>query len=154
MKFIFNSKLCFIEDQLTQEELIDKITPILIEQNLVNDDFAEQLKIREQEFPTGFDLEWIGVAIPHVEAKHIKKSAFWCAVMKEHCTWTNVETDEPLNVRLLFGLLMSDAGKQIDLLQWITGCFRNKEFLEQLVNSKDENQLYQMLNEELQKINI
>ncbi|MGL5721612.1 MAG: PTS sugar transporter subunit IIA [Brevinema sp.] len=154
MSITFNENLCFIEDSLTQEGLINKVAPVFINQGLVENDYAQALIAREQNFPTGFNLGFMGVAIPHVEAKYVKKSALWIASIKQGCTWKNAEDDDDVLVHLCFGLLLADSNKQIEFLQWVSSCFRDQEFLTALTNASSTKELYSMLEKRMKNDNI
>ena len=149
MTIEFNERLCFIEDDLEQEELINKVSSIFMDQNLVTDTYAEALINREKEFPTGFDLGFLGVAIPHVEEKYVKKNALWIASVKKGCTWKNNEDNSEIQVHLCFGLLLSNPNEQLKFLQWLSACFQNKEFLLTLSKAENRDELHLLLDKRL-----
>lgn len=64
------------------EELLDDVSDLLFDRNLVHESFREAVKERERLFPTGMNTIRFGVAMPHVEPLHVAKNGI-CVVNLE-----------------------------------------------------------------------
>ena len=53
-------------------DFFDKISDILYEKGYVKETFKNAIKKREEEFPTGLQVESLGIAIPHTDSLHVK----------------------------------------------------------------------------------
>ncbi|WP_051006568.1 PTS sugar transporter subunit IIA [Liquorilactobacillus vini] len=60
---------------ITFEDAIDSLSKNFLKRDLVTKDYADAVKKRENKFPTGLPTMPIGVAIPHTDAKYVKKNS-------------------------------------------------------------------------------
>lgn len=72
---LFDKELVFCLTAKSQEELFYQVADLLEERKIVNPSYKEALIKREQSFPTGLDMEFLGkdlpnVAIPHTDIEH------------------------------------------------------------------------------------
>lgn len=154
MDLFFNEKYCFHFDEITQEELFEYVGNILIVDQVVTNEYVEAIRERERVYPTGFDLQEIHVAIPHVESKYINKNGIWCAAIKNGCKWYNIEEEtEELNVTLIFGLLITNSNQQIELLQRVTKAFRQIDKLKKISTLENRKDIHNMLLNDFDFIN-
>lgn len=66
-------------DADTGEQVLDNVCDHLLKKGFVHDSFREAVKERERIYPTGIKTMRYGVAIPHVEPRHVIRNAI-CAV--------------------------------------------------------------------------
>ena len=66
----------------TRDEVLNNISKVLIEKDIVKESFAEGLLKRENEYPTGLPVGEYNVAIPHTYPEHNKEIAVTIAVPK------------------------------------------------------------------------
>ena len=90
----------------TKQELLKNLAETLFEKGYVNDGFAKAILEREEEFPTGLQLEKTAVAIPHTYSEYVKKPFIYVDVHSNGdfrcgsrcslrcCSW-NLRTEEP-----------------------------------------------------------
>ena len=149
MHELLNEKYCFYYDNISQKDLFIQVGKLLQQDQIVSDNYTEALIDREKEYPTGFDLQEISVAIPHVAAEYIKKNGIWCAVVRSGCDWVNIEDEtEQLSVNIVFGLLISDSNQQLELLQKITKIFRKIDVLKEISQLSTSKDIFQTLTKE------
>lgn len=138
--------LCFPHQSFeNSDEVFHFIAPILINKKFVTEDFENQLKIRERSNPTGFDLEYMGIAIPHVDAQYVQQDGLWIMTFKEPCDWTNAETNEKLKISIIFGLLISNPHSHIDMLQKLTNIFPQISIIQELSQIDNSSELCNMI---------
>lgn len=98
-------------------ELYQDVGQELFERGFVTADYGKQLCMREKDFPTGLVTKFGNVAIPHTDAKYVKKPFIYAIRLIE-----DVETyrmDQPeiaIPVKLLFVLGFTKSEDQLVLL--------------------------------------
>ncbi len=132
----------------TYEDVMRQLGGQLIEQGYAKESYIEALIQREAEFPTGLDIDGIGVAIPHTDAIHVKKAATVIATLKEPVEFIQMGTDdEPVKTELIFMLAVEDPKAHLDQLQRIIGIIQDQEVLKKLLSAKDEESIIEIVKE-------
>jgi len=119
----------------TAEDVIRELGDCLLSQGLVKDDFVNATLAREAEMPTGLPLGGsINAAIPHVDIEYVNQSALALATLTQPVTFHNmVDPDEPVPVRLVIMLALSQPKSQIEMLQRVAGILQDTAVVEQLM---------------------
>ncbi len=100
----------------------------------MKDSFLEGITNREQEFPTGLEVNQIGFAIPHTDSAHVNSSQICFASLKEPLVFSDMtDKSHEIPVRLVFMLAMSQPHEQIDTLQNLVSLFQNEEKVNELL---------------------
>ena len=99
-----------------REEMFNEIGTVLIEKGMVKPAYIEEILKREESFPTGIDLGYMQVAMPHVEAKHVNDNAMFVVTTKKGVEFENAEDDGIVNSKIIFGLIVKDSEKHLDFL--------------------------------------
>ncbi|POT55506.1 PTS suar transporter subunit IIA [Citrobacter amalonaticus] len=119
------------------DEIIRQLAQPLINDELVVGDFAEHVLKREENFPTGLPTEPIGVAIPHTDHKHVRRNAIALGILPEPVLFADMGGEpEPVPVRIIFLLALSESNKQLNALGWIMEMIQDSTFMESLLNMK------------------
>ena len=63
------------------EDIFEQLGGVLTSEGYTKDSYVEALAAREKEYPTGLDIDGIGVAIPHTAVTHVNKAATAVAVL-------------------------------------------------------------------------
>lgn len=125
----------------TYEDVMEQVGGAFIQEGFCKETYVEALKKREAEFPTGLDIDGIGVAIPHTDVSHVNQQGTAIAVLEKPVTFALMGTDDQTtNVRLVFMLAVKDPNAHIDKLQGILAIIQDKAVLKKLleVNTKEE----------------
>lgn len=130
-----------------QDELFNKIFEILYEKGCVTKDYKEAVKIRENEYPTGFELDGYGIAIPHTDAEYSKKNCLLVCKLKDEVTFRDAESLNPLKVKLIFALTFENNSKDahIDTLAKLMALINSKEKTNKIINSNSCEEIYREL---------
>ena len=130
-----------------QDELFDKIFEILYEKGYVTKNYKEAVKIRENEYPTGFELDGYGIAIPHTDAEYSKKNCLLVCKLKDEVIFKDAETLNPLKVKLIFALTFENNSKDmhIDTLAKLMALINSKEKTNKIINSDSCKEIQQEL---------
>ena len=120
----------------------------VIKEGYAKESYIEALIHREQEFPTGLDVDGFGVAIPHTDVSHVIKPGIAIAVLDKPVTFVQMGTDdETVEVQLVFMLSVVDPNAHIDQLQRILEIIQDTAVLEQLLKVKNTEQIIEIIKE-------
>lgn len=123
------------------DELIKKIAQPLIDAEDVTAEFADQVILREQNFPTGLPTEPFGVAIPHTDAKYVHNNKVTIATLKHPIKMEIMGgmDDTLIDVSLVFLLALGQSNKQLNILQKLMKVLPEEELLKRIKSgTKDE----------------
>ncbi|EHA1006080.1 PTS sugar transporter subunit IIA [Clostridium perfringens] len=129
-------------------DFFDKISDILYEKGYVKETFKNAIKKREEEFPTGLQVESLGIAIPHTDSLHVNKPGIVFVRFDKSIVFKSMDGNGTVNVEMAFVLLVTDKNKQVPLLQKLMGLVVNNEVMNNLKIDKNEN-IIRILEEEL-----
>ena len=108
----------------------------------VTDEFEVNVKKREDNFPTGIQLEDFAVAIPHTDAEYVKEEFIAVAVFKEPVKFSSMEDASAiLDVRAAFMLGLNQPHSQLEVLTELMGIFQDKERMAKIINSSSKEEL-------------
>ena len=130
-----DKELCLLQLEVKdQKELFQVMSEQLKNAGCVKDSFLEGITNREQEFPTGLEVNQIGFAIPHTDSAHVNSSQICFASLKEPLVFSDMtDKSHEIPVRLVFMLAMSQPHEQIDTLQNLVSLFQNEEKVNELL---------------------
>ena len=130
-----DKELCLFQLEVKdQKELFQVMSEQLRNAGCVKDSFLEGITNREQEFPTGLEVNQIGFAIPHTDSTHVNSSQICFASLKEPLVFSDMtDKSHEIPVRLVFMLAMSQPHEQIDTLQNLVSLFQNEEKVNELL---------------------
>ena len=130
-----DKELCLFQLEVKdQKELFQVMSEQLKNAGCVKDSFLEGITNREQEFPTGLEVNQIGFAIPHTDSAHVNSSQICFASLKEPLVFSDMtDKSHEIPVRLVFMLAMSQPHEQIDTLQNLVSLFQNEEKVNKLL---------------------
>jgi PTS system galactitol-specific IIA component len=135
-------------DAKSYQDVFKQLGGTLIQEGYAKSSYIEALIAREAEFPTGLDLNGIGVAIPHTDVTHVYQSGVAIAVLKEPVTFIQMGTDdEQVQVRLIFMLSVVEPNAHIDGLQRILEIIQDQQLLQQLLEVKDAPKIIELIKE-------
>ena len=130
------------------KEVFEQLGGILTHEGYTKDSYVEALIAREQEYPTGLDIDGFGVAIPHTDVSHVKKAATGVAVLKKPVTFIQMGTDdEEVDVKLVFMLSVENPNAHIDELQKLLAIIQDTAVLEQLSKAEDAKKIIEIMKE-------
>jgi len=140
--------LIFLDVEITeQKELLEYMAKCLHESGNVNEIFIKEVVNREQKFPTGLQIEDIGVAIPHSDIEHVNNPAVAMAVLKEPVGFYSMENSEKIvAVNIVFMLAINDGNKQLELLQEITSLIQSKDTMNNIIKADTKEEILENIN--------
>ncbi len=130
-----------------QKNLLEYMAKELNRFESVNEKFIEKVIEREQEFPTGLQLEDIGVAIPHSDIDYVYMPAVAMAVLKDTVNFCSMENnDKTVPVSIVFMLAVSDGNKQLELLQEIMRIIQSKTAIKNIIKASTKEEVLKAIN--------
>ena len=130
---------------IPKKKLLKGLAETLFSKGYVKDDFAKAILAREEEFPTGLQLEKTAVAIPHTYSEYVKKPFIYVVKLAKPVTFIQMGTsDVEVNVHFVIVLGISEPKNQTGLLVELMNVFGQEKFIEQLQNGQTEEEIYNL----------
>ena len=132
----------------TWEDVMKSLGQKLIDEGYTKESYIDALITREKDFPTGLDIDGLGVAIPHTDVSHVNKAGIAIGVLKKPVTFIQMGSDdEEIGVKLVFMLAVTDPNAHIDELQRIIEIIQDKDVLEKLFTVTDKDTIIEVIKE-------
>ncbi len=123
-------------------DIFKKMGGALTEKGITKDSYVQALIEREADYPTGLDIDGLGVAIPHTPIDHVNEAATCIGVLKKPVEFMEMGTDDEfVDVELVFMLAVVNPSAHIDQLQRIVTIIQDKDVLETLKKTKDAREI-------------
>lgn len=130
------------------EDVMGRMGGTLVHEGYAKKSYVEALIAREKEFPTGLDVNGVGVAIPHTDVSHVNKEGTAIGVLKQPVAFTQMGTDdEKVEVRLVFMLAVVNPDAHIDQIQRIVAIIQDTAVLNRLLEVNDAKQIVEIIRE-------
>lgn len=130
----------------TYEDVMDQVGGTFIKEGYCKESYKEALKNREKEYPTGLDIDGVGVAIPHTDVSHVNKQGTAIAVLKKPVTFVQMGTDdETTQVSIVFMLAVKEPSTQVEKLQRIIEIIQDTTVLEKLKEAKNAAEVIEII---------
>lgn len=153
MTELINRKNVYISSASSKEELFEELYENLKKSNLVNDNFFEMVKEREENYPTGMDMSLVSdrlpnIAIPHTEPEACNVTRVIPVKLKEKIKFNDmIDPEKELDVSFIFMILNNEGGKQTDVLAKIMDFVTKTEDIEKLYELDDVDKIYEFIKE-------
>lgn len=143
--FILKKEYIFLSlEGKTKEEVLKEIAKKALEVNVVSsaDEYFEGLLERENEVTTGFGN---GIAIPHARVDAVLKPALLVAKLNNKIDWKALD-DNPVELILTIAMPSTNEGNlHLKILAELSRKLMHEEFVNKLLSSATENDLYNVL---------
>jgi len=134
--------LIWLNSQIeTPTQVFKQISNKGVDLGYVNETFLNKIKEREENYPTGLQLEGYGVAIPHTDADSIREQFISIVIPENGVTFKRMDdVDKEVEAHAIFVLGLNSPDNQLNALQELMQMFQNGEVIENLrqANSKKE----------------
>lgn len=140
----FNHQIALLKKNVSSKEVaFQMLADELMKNDCINQDFLANIIKREEIFPTGLEINGIGVAIPHTDSEYVKESQVGFMSLEKPLSFLEMGTnDKEVSVSLLFMLALKEPHEQLEMLQRLIEMFQQEGVLELLmkVDQKEEYQ--------------
>ena len=132
----------------SSQEVFQQMGGALTREGYTKDSYVAALSEREKGFPTGLDINGIGVAIPHTDVSHVNKSGIAIGVLKEPVLFVQMATDdEVVKVKLVFMLSVVNPEAHLEELKQILAIIQDTDVLSKLTEAKEKQQIINIIKE-------
>lgn len=141
MNYFSEEIILFDKEVNDKEEALKLLSDQFENKNLVENDFFESIINREKSFPTGLQVNDIGIAIPHTDSEKVKKAQLGYLSLKNPVIFSDMgDANQEIEVTIIFMLALKDPHSQLEMLQKLIGLFQNQELINRLkvCNDKEE----------------
>lgn len=120
------------------DDVFDQLGGALTKAGYGKDGYVQGLKDREKEYPTGLNIDGLGVAIPHTPVDFVNKSATCIGILRKPVEFVEMGTDDDkVQVKIVFMLCVSDPNAHLEQLQRIIAIIQDKAVMQKLTEVKD-----------------
>jgi len=123
-------------------EVLQLMGDAMIQEGYGEEGFTEAVLKREKDYPTGLDVNGIGVAIPHTDAEHVKKEGLSIAVLNPPIEFDAMgEEDCRIPVKIVIMFTVAGKDKHIDRLLQVLDMIKDEEILQGLLDAKNKKEI-------------
>ncbi|MBP2100509.1 PTS sugar transporter subunit IIA [Enterococcus rivorum] len=138
--------LYFTFDCQDKQELLTKMSSVLISEGFVKESYQEAVIAREEEFPTGLPTKGISVAIPHTDSIHVKREGVLVGVLERPITFEVMASrQEYVEVEIVFMLAIKEPNNQVLMLQKLISLCQNETDLMMIKAGEELEKIDQLL---------
>ena len=121
------------------KEVLQIMGDAMIREEYGDQGFTEALLKREKDYPTGLDVDGIGVAIPHTDAEHVKKEGISIAVLDRPVEFDAMgEENCQIPVKIVIMFTVAVKNKHIDRLLQILALIKDEKILQGLLEAESK----------------
>lgn len=120
----------------TYQKVIQELGALLFINGFVKDSYVQAVLDREEIFPTGLQVKHGGIAIPHTDSEHVKRSTLGIATLSQDVDFRAMaEPDKIISVSLVMMLAVADKNKVVPVLTKIINILQNETAIASLKNA-------------------
>lgn len=145
---MFNHNILFFKQEVPNRvEALNMLADRLLKNDIVTDSFLDAILRREQQYPTGLQLNnGMGVAIPHTDANKVKHNQIGFMSLKHPVIFRQMGSDsEEVSVNMIFILCLKSSHNQLELLQKLMALFNDSNFINLLDNCTDQSSFFKLI---------
>lgn len=135
----FSEEIAFFNQSCSsKEEALKKLADDFLAKGLVKDTFFQAVIDREKDYPTGLDINGIGVAIPHTDGIHIITPQIGFMSLKEPIIFKDmVDANHEIEVSTIFMLGLLKSEQQVEMLQKLVELFQDEVLFKKVIACKN-----------------
>ncbi|ENM1123221.1 PTS galactitol transporter subunit IIA [Vibrio parahaemolyticus] len=146
----------FVDTDLNFNNSTDALTHIgqfLSEMSYVKPTYLQAIFEREENFPTGIDLGFGAVAIPHCDATHANEPCIYVIKPSSPVPFGRADDDGEVEAKIIIALVVTDPQQQMTLLRALFSNLQDKDFYTSLVNANDVSEIKTIFNNKILQSN-
>ena len=149
-----NKKLMILHaDAKTTNDVFEQLGTKFIQEGFCKDNYVEELKKREKDYPTGLAINGFGIAIPHTEAANVLHEAEGIMTLNEPVHFVQMgTTDMIIDVKVVMMLAIENPKEHIKKLQRIITIIQDMNVLNEIYQANTEDEIIQVIKEKERKI--
>lgn len=132
----------------SKDGIMENMGGRFVELGYCRSSYIQALKDREMEFPTGIDIDGVGIAMPHTDVSHVNRAGIGIATLKKPVAFVHMATDDTLvPVRVVFMLAVDDPQKHLEKIQDILAVIQDKKTLEIIMKAEKPEDIINIIKE-------
>lgn len=144
----------YVKEELTflnwnvsnRNDLFKKASEIFCQKGYVDNQFYSFLCEREDEYPTGLQLDTHAVAIPHGNPERIKQPFISAVTLNQPIIMNKMEDpEEEIEVDLFFILGLSEGAQHLEILKQLMGLIQQESFIQEIKNVNSSKELIECI---------
>ena len=149
-----NKKLMILHaDAKTTDDVFEQLGSKFIQEGFCKDNYVEELKKREKDYPKGLAINGFGIAIPHTEAANVLREAEGIMTLNEPVHFVQMgTTDTIIDVKVVMMLAIENPKEHIKKLQRIIAIIQDMNVLNEIYQADTEDEIIQAIKEKERKI--
>lgn len=150
---LIKSDLVFIMQNVkSRQEILEHMANRLMDEGYVKESFKKAIIEREEIYSTGLPIGDIGVAIPHTDRVHVKKSIISIATLSHSVEFLEMgNPNKIVDVDIIFMLAIKEGDSHIDVLTDLMSIIQDGMILDKISRS-NEKEVALLLNEKLHNL--
>ena len=141
------------ETAQNSEEIIRRLGELLYNNKYVKSTYIQAVLDREKEFPTGLQTTTIGFAIPHSDAKHVRKSTIAVATLDVPVIFKAMDNPEAdILVTIVMMLAISDPKRVVDTLTKVISILEYEATINKIIKASTKQEIQEAVSDHIRKI--
>lgn len=136
-------------DFKTDTDVLTHLADFLGEEGFVKPSYSQAILEREENFPTGIDLGFGAIAIPHCDASHANKPCIYVIKPKNNIAFNQADDDGAIKAEVIIALVVTDPQEQLKLLKALFSNLQDENFFNSLKNSESESEINDIFNQKI-----
>lgn len=146
MSFLDRKLIAFDVDAGTSDEVIQYGAELLYRNHYVKEGYADAVREREKQYPTGLPGGRISVAIPHTTCGLVNKPAVAVIIPKHPVEFIQMGTrDERIRCAVIFMLVIKNPDEQLTMLKKMMQVIQNGDLLQKIQATRDKAKIIEYL---------
>ena len=150
---IFSEELVVIGLKATnRDRAIETLAKLMLDNDCVEESFLNAVLEREKVFPTGLATTPFGVALPHTDCEHVKRTRIAVGVLSNPVEFHAMDDpDATIEVKLIFLMAIRESEALINILQKLAEVFQTPEVLDRISAASSPSQVTQILESQMRE---
>ena len=116
----------------TYTNVLTELGDYAVKNNLATAGYTNALLDREEAFPTGI-MANIGIAIPHTGQEYTSEGTIIISVLNKEATFKSMGSFKPIQVKVIFQLLLNKPENQVKMLGKIVDFIQNSDKMNRII---------------------
>ena len=126
-----------------REEALRKVADLLRSTDCVKESFTDAVLAREEVYPTGLNLKYNAIAMPHTDPQHVNRPGIALVKLDKSVEfWHMGGSGELVQAEMIFMMAITDPEEQINNLKKVMQVFLDADLVEKFRNARDADELY------------
>lgn len=130
-----------------REEALEFFSDHLLNKGKVSSDFKKALLKREEEFPTGLQIDNINVAVPHADHIYVRESEILLCTLENPILFQRMDNpDEGVKVSIIILMAINNPDAHIEVLKKIFSLIQDQLILKRVFAENSKKKISEIFN--------